>query len=606
MLWVTVPPMITLGLHAFTHDSAAALVVDGRLRAFTQEERLSRIKGDGRFPAQAIDFCLRDAKIDPQAVDRVVLSFRPWIGAATRLAYQLRRPRHGLSAAFDLMAKGRGNLGLVQQLRKLGIQASISRADHHEAHARAVFLASPFDSAAVLVVDGVAEAWSGASFVARRRPSPVFECRGRIPFPASLGLVYAAVTEHLGFRHNREEGKIMAMAASGTDDLVVEFGLACRLERGRLIVDHRLFDFGGQWTTKAFEKSFGPRRRPSEGLQPRHFALARALQTVTEGIAVELSRDLIRESGEENLCLTGGLALNPALNGAVVEGSGATDVYLLPVGGDAGTAIGGALAFETDPNWRLADAYWGSFPTSEEIDHALVAAGLEPSVVGAGVVPKTAELLAGGAIGGWFQGRSEMGPRALGHRSILADPTREDSRIRLNKLIKRRETFQPFAPCVLLDACEELFPGMGPSEFMLRTWPVAEESRPRIPAVIHDDGTARVQTVVEGDGSGLAELLQAFAGHTGLPVLLNTSLNRRGEPLAERPDDAVTVFQETDLDFLVMEDVLIERTKGTSNAQYQRSNVEVRAGSRRANSQQPPGLGSPAPTKQRFEERTET
>ena len=557
--WVRVPPMVTLGLHAFTHDSAAALVVDGRLQAFAQEERWSRVKGDGSFPAQAIAFCLRDAEIDAAAVDRVVLPFRPWIGAVTRLAYQLRRPRHGLSAAFDLLAKGRGNLDLVQQLRKLGIQAPVSRADHHEAHARAVFLASPFDSAAVLVVDGVAEAWSGASYVARRRPSPVFECRDRIPFPASLGLVYAAVTEHLGFSHNCEEGKVMAMAASGADDLVVEFSRACRLENGRLIVDGSLFDFGGCWTTRRFAALFGPLRDPSEKLQPRHFALARAVQTVVETITADLARHLIEKTGEKNLCLGGGLALNPALNSAVVEGSGATSIYLLPVGGDAGTAIGGALAPETDPDWCLEHAYWGSCPTSKEINHTLAEVGLKPSMIGAGVVPRTAELLAGGAIGGWYRGRSEMGPRALGHRSILANPCRLDSRTRLNTLIKRRETFQPFAPCVLLDACETLFPGMGPSPFMLRTWPVAEEYRARIPGVIHGDGTARVQTVVDGDGSGLAELLHAFAGHTGLPVLLNTSLNRRGEPLAERPQDAVAVFQETGLNFLVLEDRLMER-----------------------------------------------
>lgn len=553
--------MVTLGLHAFTHDSAAALVVDGRLQAFAQEERWSRVKGDGSFPAQAIDYCLQDAGIDAQAVGRVVLPFRPWLGAATRLAYQLRRPRQGLSAAVDLLAKGRGNLGLAPRLRKLGVQAPICRTDHHEAHARAVFLASPFDSAAVLVVDGVAEAWSGASFVAHRRPSPVFECRDRIPFPASLGLVYAAVTEHLGFRHNSEEGKVMAMAASGTDDLVAEFGRACRLESGRLIVDGTLFDFGGCWTTHRFAARFGPRRHPSEELRPQQFALARAVQTVVETITIEMARHLIEESGQGNLCLTGGLALNPALNRAVVEKSGATNVYLLPVGGDAGTAIGGAFAFEADPDWRLEDAYWGSYPTSEEIDHALVTTGLEPSMVGAGVVPRTAELLAGGAIGGWFRGRSEMGPRALGHRSILADPGRPDSRTRLNSLIKRRETFQPFAPCVLLDACEALFPGLGPSPFMLRTWPVEKEVQARIPAVTHDDGTARVQTVVDGDGSGLADLLRAFAGHTGLPVLLNTSLNRRGEPLAESPEDAVAVFQETGLDFLVIEDFLIERNR---------------------------------------------
>ncbi len=551
--------MVTLGLHAFTHDSAAALVVDGRLAAFHQEERLSRIKGDGAFPASSIDFCLTDSGLEPKDIERVVLPFRPWVGAGARLAYQLRRPRHGFSAALDLMTRGSDNLGLSGRLRALGIRAPIVRTDHHQAHARAAFMASGLESAAILVVDGVAEAWSGASFVAHRLPTPTFECRGRIPFPASLGLIYAAVTEHLGFRHNREEGKVMAMAAEGNDEMIPAIRQICRLDGEKLRIDQACFDFGGHWTTRAFAKTFGPPRRPDEALRPEHFSLARAVQSTIEEITTTLARRLIESSGERRLCLTGGLALNPSLNGAVAAGCGADQVSLLPVGGDAGTAIGGALAFEADPDWRLTDPFWGSSPTVAEIDQALAATGLTPALSGPQVIDRTAQLLAGGAIGGWFRGRSEMGPRALGHRSILADPRNPDSRRRLNEDVKRREAFQPFAPCVLLEASEEIFPGLGPSPFMLRTSPVARAWRERIPAVVHTDGTARPQTVSDGDCSGLADLLKAFADRTGLPVLLNTSLNRRGEPLAESPEDALAIFLETGLDFLVLEDRLVER-----------------------------------------------
>ena len=556
--------MVTLGLHAFTHDSAAALAVDGRLVAFHQEERLSRIKGDGAFPTRAIEFCLGEGGIDPAAVDLVVLPFRPGVGAVRRLAYQLRRPRRGLGATASLLAKGRANLGLSKELRALGIDAPIRRTDHHQSHAWAVFMASGFESAAILVIDGVAEAWSGGNFVAHRRPAPAIDCRNQIPFPASLGLIYAAVTEHLGFRHNREEGKVMAMAASGTDEMVTEMGAACRLDGDRLVINHDLFDFGGAWTTDRFADIFCPRRSPSEPIQPRHFALARAVQNTVESVATRMARRLLDESGERHLCLAGGLALNPALNSAIAGGCGADDVYALPVGGDAGTAIGAALALDADPDWRLQHAFWGSTPSPEAIDHALAGAGLKPSMVGEGVVARTAELLAEGSIGGWFRGSSEMGPRALGHRSIFADPRSPASRTRLNQDIKRREAFQPFGPSILLEACDEIFPGLGPSPFMLRTWPVADTWRERIPAVIHTDGTSRPQTVTAGDGSELHDLLRAFADRTGLPVLLNTSLNRRGEPLAEHPEDAIAVFLETGLDFLVLEDRLIIWNEGAT------------------------------------------
>jgi len=544
--------MVTLGLHAFTHDSAAALLVDGRLAAFAQEERLSRRKGDGRFPGRAIRFCLEDAEIDAASVDRVVLPFRPGVGSIRRFAYHLRRPGSGLPAAGKLIGRGLANLGIRGRLQELGINAPLARTDHHLAHARAAFMASGFESAAILVIDGVAEAWSGAAFLARRRPKPVYTCVSRIPFPESLGLIYAAVTEHLGFQHNREEGTVMAMAAAGSGDLIAPMARACRLEEDRLRLDGSLFDFGGRWTTRAFARRFGPPRNPSEEITDRHFALARAVQSLVENVAAAMARQVIRKSGEHRLCLSGGLALNPSLNSAVGRGSEAAEFFLLPIGGDAGTALGGAFAFEADPEWRLEHAFFGSFSTQDAIDQALSDSGLSPVASGPDAAERTARLLAEGAIGACFSGRSELGPRALGHRSILADPRREESRTRLNTVIKQREAFRPFAPAILLKAAPAFFPGLGESPFMLRTWEVAQEFRDRIPAVLHVDGTARPQTVTEDDASGLAEILRTFEKITGLPILLNTSLNRRGEPLAEKPEDAMVIFKETGLDFLLI------------------------------------------------------
>jgi carbamoyltransferase len=551
--------MIILGLHAFTHDSAAALVVDGRLVAFAQEERFSRRKNDGRFPRLAIDSCLAEANVTPSEVDRVALGFRPWVGALNRLAYQLRRPASGARAAWNLLAKGRNNLGLARLLRDVGIQAPITRMDHHACHAWASLAACDAEDAAVLVVDGVAEAWSGASFAARRRP-PGMECLQRIRFPASLGLVYAAVTEHLGFRHNCEEGKVMAMAALGTEDLVGDFASVCGI-RGRTIrVDQRCFDFGGRWTTHEFNARFGPPRSPGAPLEVHHFALARALQTAVENAVASMARSLVQQTGARALCLSGGLALNPAVNSAVGRAlEGHAQLELFPAGGDAGTAFGAAVAAEFDGRWRCDHAFWGGGVSEAAVDDALRSAGLDAGSPDPEVASRAAELLAEGALVGWCRGRSEMGPRALGHRSILADPRQEAVRDRLNRQVKRREDFQPYGATALWPLASRLLPGAGPSPSMLRTWPVTAATRERIPAVVHADGTTRLQTVTEGDPSGLGDLLRSFAAMTDTPLVLNTSLNRRGEPLAETPHDAVAIFKEAGLDFLVLENRLVRR-----------------------------------------------
>jgi carbamoyltransferase len=552
--------MRILGIHAFTHDSSAALVVDGRPVAFAQEERVSRIKGDASFPAGAIATCLSEAGLRPAEVDRVCVPFRPVVGALRRLAYLGRRPAGAAGRLADLAGKGFKVFGVDAPLRAMGILAPVSREDHYLSHARAVFCASPFERASVLVVDGVAEAWSGALYRATRAEVPRLEIMGHIPFPQSLGLAYAAVTEHLGYRHNREEGKVMAMAALGDPRFEEDFASACMADSGAVRIEQSLFDFGGRWTTPIFHRRFGLPRLPGGPFLPEHFALARAVQRAVEEACLTLARGLLASSGCPDLCFTGGLALNPSLNGFLVERSGCRAFFAIPAGGDPGAALGAALADGADPEWHLEHAFLGKGWSDAEMRSALDGAGGRILCEGQEADERAAEMVAGGAIGGLFRGRAEMGPRALGHRSIVADPRTLRSRDRLNGMIKRREDFQPFAPAVLGSACDRLFPGGRGSPYMLRTVVVPPEVREQIPAVVHADGTARVQSVEEGDASGLSGLLCALGRRTGLPVLLNTSLNRRGEPLADSPADAVAIFREAGLDFLLMgERLLVSR-----------------------------------------------
>lgn len=551
--------MNVLGIHSFTHDSAAALVVDGRLRAFAQEERSSRVKGDGAFPAGAISTCLAETGLLPEDIDRVSIPFRPAVGALRRLAYLGRRPLTGPSRLAGLARKSLGLWGVERRLRQMGIQAPVAREDHYLCHALAVFSASPFESASVLVVDGVAEAWSGACFRATRFPEPRLEEISRLPFPHSLGLIYAAVTEHLGFRHNCEEGKVMAMAACEDARFQDAFSKICSTRGASVRVAQEYFDFGGSWTTPHFHRAFCQPRLPGAPLLPEHFALARALQRTVEDSCLTLATHLLGASGCPDLCFTGGLALNPALNSALEGQSGCRAFYALPAGGDPGAALGAALLGKGTPDWHLEHAFWGRGWGATEVDAALSAAGVISCAVGPAAVDRAGELLANGAIGGVFRGRAEMGPRALGHRSIVADPRGPHSRERLNHTLKRREAFQPFAPAALARACLKWFPGGSGSPYMLRTITVLPETCVALASVVHQDRTARLQTVEEGDASGLSPLLESFERRSGIPILLNTSLNRRGEPLADSPGDALAIFRGTDLDFLLLEDRLVVR-----------------------------------------------
>jgi carbamoyltransferase len=545
-------PRAVLGLHAYTHDAAAALCLDGRLAAFAEEERFSRIKGDPAFPRRAIRFCLDSAGVKPSEIAAVAVPFRPRVGSAARLAYLARRPWAFAPRAADLIRKGRRLERLGAELEALGIRAPVGHEDHYAAHARAVFAASPFEEAAVLVLDGVAERWTGAAFHARRGAGLDLTPLARFPFPHSLGLLYAAVTVHLGFVPNREEGKVLAMGALGDGRFLDAFRPLCRVVGGMPRVTQGPFDFAGRWTLPRFERAFGPRREPGGPFLPEHFALARALQSTVEACGLELARRALAAGGGGDLCAAGGLALNPALNQALAAHSGCRRFYAFPPGGDAGTAFGAALAACADPSWSLDHPFLGSPCGIVRTGHPVLAEG-------GAATEKAAELLEQGALVAVCRGRAEMGPRALGHRSILADPRRAGSKERLNGAVKRREPFQPFAPAVLAGRRADLFAGAADSPYMLRAFPLPDAAREAIPAVVHADGTSRVQTVEPGDASGLAPLLEAFERRTGLPALLNTSLNLKGEPLADSSEDALGVFEHGGLDALLFDDRLIGR-----------------------------------------------
>jgi len=552
---------VVLGLHAFTHDSAACLVINGSLIAFAEEERFSRKKNDAGFPRQAIDYCLQEAGLGPEAISRVVIPFRPRKGSLLRLGYRLRHPRHSIQVVRDLIGKGLKLSHMSSPLAEMGIRSEISYEDHYHCHALSVFLSSPYEEATVVVIDGVAEAWTGACYHARRFPRTSLTCLTKIRFPQSLGLLYAAITEHLGLRHNRDEGSVMAMAAYGDERFGPDFDEICRSDAQNIMLQQRYFDFGGLWTTSAFEKRFFPRKNGAVSFDERDFALARALQKKIEAVSLGLTRWALKQTGCDKLCFSGGLALNPVLNSCLKHQSGCRDFFVIPAGGDAGTALGAALfPFETS-SWHLEHAFWGPAFSKRRIEAALHHHSHRVIASGPESIKKAAEMLDRGKIVGRFAGRSEMGPRALGHRSIFADPRSLETRRRINDEIKGRASFRPFAPVLIRDRTPGLSECFADSPFMLLTFPVPEDLGRVIPGVVHVDGSTRVQTVTRDDQSGLYPLLIEFEKLSGWPILLNTSLNTHDEPLANSPEDAVRIFRQTGMDYLLIEDVLIAKER---------------------------------------------
>jgi carbamoyltransferase len=585
--------MQILGISAFYHDSAAAFVEDGRIVSAAQEERFSRVKYDSRFPRHAIDYCLRAADVAPKDVDFVVFYDKPFIKFERLLeTYIACAPRGFQSFKLVLPLWLREKLFqkslLAQELKTFAADIDWSGrllfAEHHQSHAASAFYPSPFHDAVVLTMDGVGE-WATTS--AAFGSGSTLTMQRELRFPHSLGLLYSAFTYYTGFKVNSGEYKLMGLAPYGEPkyvNLILDHLIDLKGD-GTFRLDQSYFDYctGLRMTNQRFDELFGgPPRKPDELLTQHHMDIAASIQAVTEEIVLRLCRSLASDTGSRRLCLAGGVALNCVANGKILRDGRFERIWIQPAAGDAGGALGAALAayyaFQKNPreatgkNDAMQGSYLGpSFPQAE-VERRLTACGARFQVMTDGDLIDAAALdISEGNAVGWFQGRMEFGPRALGARSILADPRSPMMQKKLNLKIKYRESFRPFAPSVLREDVADWFELNTDSPYMLLIADVANRHRremtasesalfgieklnvPRstIPAVTHVDYSARIQTVHEHTNPRYHALLTAFKRITGCPVLVNTSFNVRGEPIVCTPEDAFKCYMGTELDTLV-------------------------------------------------------
>lgn len=583
--------MIILGINAFHGDSSAALVIDGRLVAAAEEERFRRVKHWAGFPSRAISWCLEESGVALSGVDHVALNQNSRAHLRKKLAYLLsRRPDPRLVWA---RLKNRGKRESVRDLLEANISGSnfrgaIHTVEHHIAHLSSAFHVSPFAEAIAVSVDGFGDFSSGAWALGR---GSLLSVQDRIYFPHSLGVFYQALTQYLGFPHYGDEYKVMGLAPYGQPTCLEAMRRIVRLERaGRYALDLEFFrhhrerisyqwDQGspayGDLFSPALEALLGRRRQPSEPLSQRHMDIARSTQAMYEEAFFHLLEHL-QHYGVNDIALAGGCAANSVANGKVRRKTKFRRVYVQPAAGDAGGAIGSAFAvwhnLGGQRGFVMDHAYWGPKFSSEQIDHVVSASRDELAAQNCSVefvddasqlCQRTAAAIADGAVAGWFQGRMEWGPRALGNRSILCDPRRANMKETLNAKIKRRESFRPFAPSILEEEVDEWFEENDAVPFMMQVFQIREEKRSVIPAVTHIDGSGRLQTVSRTANPLYYQLIQSFRGQTGVPILLNTSFNEN-EPVVCRPSEALECFLRTKMDVLVMGNTVIQRRTGAT------------------------------------------
>jgi carbamoyltransferase len=585
-----------LGISAYYHDSAAALVVDGRIVAAAQEERFSRVKHDHRFPRNAVNYCLAEAGLGPGELDHVVFYEKPFLKFERILETHLAVAPAGFRSFCMAMPQWiHEKLQLSRQIH-LGLDGRYPGrfvfTEHHESHAASAFFPSPFDEAAILTLDGVGE-WATAS-LGHGRGSKI-SLSHEMVFPHSLGLLYSAFTYHCGFKVNSGEYKLMGLAPFGEPSyagLIMEKLMDLR-EDGSFRLDMSYFNYcaGLTMTSRRFDRLFGgPPRKPEAPITRRESDLAASIQKVTEEVMLRMAAHAHRVTGSKNLCLAGGVALNCVGNGRLLRESPFERIWIQPASGDAGGALGAALFVwhQLLGNERVAqphDTQKGSLlgPAfgTEETEGLLRdrKAVYHHHAGGAGLSEAVARHVAEGRVVGWMQGRMEFGPRALGNRSILGDARNPRMQSQMNLKIKFRESFRPFAPIVLRDRAHEYFDLKPDAEspYMLIVAPVRadkrsvpdggrgqgaglgriNEVRSVLPAITHVDGSARVQTVDPERNPRLHRLLDAFAAITGCPVMINTSFNVRGEPVVCTPAEAYHCFMATDIDVLVIGDFLL-------------------------------------------------
>lgn len=590
-----------LGISAFYHDSAACLVRDGEIIAAAQEERFTRKKHDESFPQNAMEFCLEYGGITAEQIDHVAFYDKPLLTFERLLETYIDYAPRGFRSFMKSMP-----VWLTDKLwtrenvaRKTGFDGKILFTEHHESHAASAFFPSPFETAAILTIDGVGE-WATSSYGVGR--GNTIDLLGELRFPHSLGLLYSAFTYFTGFRVNSGEYKLMGLAPYGEPVYVQAIldNLVDLREDGSLRLDMKYFNFasGLTMTNDAFADLFGgPARKPESEITQREMDLARSVQEVTEMAMLRMANHAHQETGEKNLCLAGGVALNCVGNGRILRETPFEKVWIQPAAGDGGGAVGAALSV-----WHH---YLGNERTVSQRSDAMSGSYLGPSYDGHEIrrvldekgavyseppenemLDLTAREIANGSVVGWFQGRMEFGPRALGGRSILGDPHSPEMQKRMNLKIKFRESFRPFAPSVIRERASEYFEMDDASPYMLLVAPVDRSqhiavgsngsahhgldklkiARSTIPAVTHVDMSARVQTVDRDDNPRFYDLISRFGDITGDPVVINTSFNVRGEPIVCTPEDAYRCFMRTGMDVLVIENFVLLKSEQTSSS----------------------------------------
>jgi len=576
--------MYILGINAYHADSSAAIFKDGKMIAATEEERFRRVKHWAGFPSMAVEFCLREAGINLKEVDEIAIGRDPKAKLDKKLLFLLKNPGGGWNAVLDRIKNARKVSSLEEEFNKIDpsvskkeIKEKIRQVEHHRSHLASAFFASPFEEAALVSIDGSGDFTTTMIGIGRGNKIEVLDS---VDFPHSVGIFYTAFTQLLGFPHYGDEYKVMGLAPYGQPKYVEQLKKVIRFtDNGLFELDLKYFrsaksgiiSYGEDHMPKvaplytdSMENEFGKARKKDEPLTQEHKDMAASVQRITELLLFHVLTHLQKRTGLQNVCVAGGVAQNSVANGKITRNTPFKNVYVPSAGHDAGISMGAALYVynqvldkpRAKPIWT---AYTGSKFSNDEIEEYLKSRNIAyQKYTDAELYEKVANRLADAGVIGWFNGRAEFGPRALGARSIIADPRRKDAKDLLNAKIKRRESFRPFAPSILKEYVTEYFEVSDDGPFMEKVFPIRKEKQESIPAVTHADGTGRLQTVDKEVTPRYYALIEAFRKKTGVPILLNTSFNEN-EPIVNSPKDALECYLRTNMDMLVLENCVIER-----------------------------------------------
>ena len=574
--------MYILGINAFHGDSSACLLKDGKVLCATEEERFRRVKHWAGFPSEAIKFCLEDEGISIEQVDHITISRDPKANFFKKVLHFLKNSI-SISTIWNRLTNAKkvssvkGELAKTFKLPESAIKAEVHNIEHHRSHIASSFFASRFDESAILSIDGFGDFTSTMTAIGKGNKFNVLD---EVNYPHSLGVFYSTVTQFLGFPNYGDEYKVMGLAPYGEAKYLKELEQILTLtDDGFFKLNRKYFKHfkegvamsweGGSPTieslfTPEWEKLFRKAREKNDELEQFHIDLATSVQKFTEKVIFHMLNHLQKKTGCENICITGGVAQNSVANGKILENTNFKNIYIPSAGHDAGTSIGSALYLYNQILGKerleeITSAYFGKKSSQEEIVKVLEKESVKYKIYSdEDLYEKVSDKLVDGGVVGWFQGRAEFGPRALGHRSIIVDPRRKDAKDLLNEKIKRRESFRPFAPSILKEAVSDYFVQKDTVPFMEKVFDIKKEKYDVIPAVTHVDGTGRLQSVDNEVSPRYHKLISKFAEKSGVPILLNTSFNEN-EPIVNKPEEALSCFLRTKMDMLVMENIIVER-----------------------------------------------